>query len=56
MKNFKRIAKTVLFSAFMAVVVSMSGNTVSLDENLTEASVPVCCEELPDLGTNISGY
>lgn len=55
MKNIKRIAQTVLFSAFMAVVVSMSGNTVCSDENLMETSVPVCCEELPDLDSDISG-
>lgn len=55
MKNIKRIAQTVLFSAFMGVVVSMSGNTVCSDENLMETSVPVCCEELPDLDSDISG-
>lgn len=62
MKNLKKIAKTLLFSAFMTVVISTNGNMLIPDVNVemeTEAeigedSISVCVE-CPELGDVISG-
>lgn len=56
MKNLKTILKTLLFSTFMAVMVSTAGNTVVNITNTTESSIPVCCEECPDLPLTDSGH
>lgn len=56
MKNFKNLVKTLLFSAFMVVVVSSGENTITLNENLTGVSIPTCCDECPNLEPIISGH
>lgn len=52
MKKVKTIVKTLLFSAFMTVVVSTAGYNVKLEEN----AVAVCCSEYPDSESNMTGY
>ncbi len=56
MKKVKSIVKTLLFSVFMAVVVSTAGDTVSFVESPSENDVLMCCEEYPDLDSNKSNY
>ena len=56
MKNLKSIVKTLLISAFMAVMVSTAGNTVSPIEDIMENSVSTCCEECPDMPDSVSGH
>ena len=62
MKKFKKIAKTLLFSAFMTVVISTNGNMLIPDVNVEmeteteigEDSISVYCE-IPELENTISG-
>lgn len=56
MKKVKMIAKTLLFSAFMAAVVSKVGDTVSLVGNQSDNVISVCCEDCPDAESSDSGY
>jgi hypothetical protein len=56
MKKVKSIVKTLLFSVFMAVVVSTAGDTVRLIENPMENSIATCCEEYPSAEQIGSGY
>ena len=55
MKKVKMIAKTLLFSAFMVVVVSMAGDTVSSVGNPMENSIATCCEGYPNAEPNELG-
>lgn len=63
MKKFKKIAKTLLFSAFMTMVISTNGNMLIPDVNVEmeteteigEDSISVCSEH-PKLENTISGY
>lgn len=56
MKKAKMIMKTLLFAAFMAVAISMAGDTVSLVLNPMENPVATYCEERPNVEPNESGY
>lgn len=59
MKKVKSIVKTLLFSVFMAVVVSTAGDTVSPVGNPIvnpkENLIATCCEEYPNAEPNKSG-
>jgi len=61
MKNFKKIAKTLLFSAFMTMVISTNGTMLipdvemEIETEIGEDSISVC-SEYPELGDAISGY
>ena len=62
MKKFKKIAKTLLFSAFMTMVISTNGNMLIPDVDVEmeteteigEDSISVC-SEYPQLGNIIAG-
>jgi len=56
MKNVKSIVKTLLFSAFMAVVVSTAGDTINPIKNPSENIISVCSEECPDVEVYETGY
>lgn len=61
MKNFKKIAKTLLFSAFMTMVISTNRTMlipdvemeIETETEIGEDSISVCVE-CPELGANIS--
>lgn len=56
MKKIKLFVKTLLFSAFMTVVVSTTGNTVNHIQELTVNFIPVCCEECPSAESSDAGF
>ena len=56
MKKVKTIVNTLLFSAFMTVVVSTAGYKAKLTGNQDDNTISVCSEECPSFSSIESGY